>query len=48
MIRDYGWWARCPAAGVTDADVGSGELLGHIARAHKYEYVLRTPVVARP
>jgi hypothetical protein len=28
MIRDYGWRGGCPAAGVTDAGVGSGEWLG--------------------
>jgi hypothetical protein len=25
MIRDYGWRGSCPAAGVTDAGIGSGE-----------------------
>jgi hypothetical protein len=28
MIRAYGWRAGCPAAGVTDAGVGSGEWFG--------------------
>ena len=28
MIRDYGWYAGCLAAGVTDAGVGSGDWFG--------------------
>lgn len=28
MIRAYGWRGGCPASGVTDAGVGSGEWFG--------------------
>jgi hypothetical protein len=28
MIRDYGWRGGCPATGVTDAGIGSGDWFG--------------------